>query len=31
MHLNGASQWLYNGIQLVEVQAKMKLGEYYAL
>jgi hypothetical protein len=31
MHLNCASQWLYNGVQLVEVQVKMKLGEYYAL
>jgi hypothetical protein len=31
MHLNCASQWLYNGVQLVEVQVNMKLGEYYAL
>jgi hypothetical protein len=31
MHLNCASQWLYNGVQLVEVQVKMKVGEYYAL
>ncbi|MFJ4054393.1 T6SS effector BTH_I2691 family protein [Pseudomonas sp. NPDC089743] len=30
-HLNSASQYLYNGVHLVELQVKMKLGEYYAL
>ena len=29
--LNTASQWLYNDVQLVELQVKMKLSEYYAL
>jgi hypothetical protein len=29
--LNSASQLLYNGIHLVEVQVRMKLGEYHAL
>ncbi|MGC3894846.1 T6SS effector BTH_I2691 family protein [Pseudomonas urmiensis] len=31
MRLNCASQWLYNGVQLVELQVQMKLSEYYAL
>lgn len=31
MRLNSASQWLYNGVQLIEFQVKMKLSEYYAL
>ncbi|WAB96794.1 hypothetical protein OSW16_19925 [Pseudomonas putida] len=30
-HLNSASQYLYNGVHLVELQVKMKLSEYYAL
>jgi len=29
--LNSASQYLYNGVHLVELQVQMKLGEYYAL
>ncbi|MGH8386688.1 MAG: T6SS effector BTH_I2691 family protein [Pseudomonas sp.] len=29
--LNSASQLLYNGVHLTELQVKMKLGEYYAL
>jgi hypothetical protein len=29
--INSASQLLYNGIHLTELQVKMKLGEYYAL
>jgi hypothetical protein len=29
--LNSASQLLYNGIHLIEVQVRMKLGEYHAL
>ncbi|MBI6895465.1 hypothetical protein JET64_01445 [Pseudomonas putida] len=31
MRLNSASQWLYNGVQLIELQVQMKLSEYYAL
>jgi len=30
-HLNSATQFLYNGVQLIELEVKMKLGEYYAL
>ncbi|MFK0312883.1 T6SS effector BTH_I2691 family protein [Pseudomonas sp. NPDC090233] len=30
-HLNSASQRIYNGVHLVELQVQMKLGEYYAL
>ena len=30
-HLNSATQYLYNGVQLIELEVKMKLGEYYAL
>lgn len=30
-HLNSAIQFLYNGVQLIELEVKMKLGEYYAL
>ncbi|MFK3815168.1 T6SS effector BTH_I2691 family protein [Pseudomonas sp. NPDC089407] len=30
-HLNGATQFLYNGVHLIEMEVKMKLGEYYAL
>ncbi|WP_460418666.1 T6SS effector BTH_I2691 family protein [Pseudomonas sp. microsymbiont 2] len=31
IRLNSASQWLYNGVQLIELQVRMKLSEYYAL
>ncbi|MDD0974696.1 apolipoprotein A1/A4/E family protein, partial [Pseudomonas sp. TNT2022 ID681] len=31
MRLNTASQWLHNGVKLVELQLEMKLSEYYAL
>ncbi|MFT0870222.1 hypothetical protein ABZO33_26640, partial [Pseudomonas sp. CAM1A] len=31
LRLNSASQWLYNGVQLIELQVQMKLSEYYAL
>lgn len=31
LRLNTASQWLYNGVQLIELQVQMKLSEYYAL
>ncbi|WP_460415879.1 T6SS effector BTH_I2691 family protein [Pseudomonas sp. microsymbiont 2] len=31
MRLNCSSQWLYNGVQLIELQVRMKLSEYYAL
>ncbi|HFL2189733.1 TPA: T6SS effector BTH_I2691 family protein [Pseudomonas putida] len=30
-HLNSATQFLYNGVHLIELEVKMKLGEYYAL
>ncbi|MEN5303544.1 T6SS effector BTH_I2691 family protein [Pseudomonas sp. TWI628] len=30
-HLNSASQRVYNGVHLIELQVQMKLGEYYAL
>ncbi|MBH3411338.1 T6SS effector BTH_I2691 family protein, partial [Pseudomonas putida] len=30
-HLNSASQRIYNGVHLIELQVQMKLGEYYAL
>ena len=30
-HLNSATQYLYNGVHLIELEVKMKLGEYYAL
>ncbi|RII76644.1 T6SS effector BTH_I2691 family protein [Pseudomonas monteilii] len=30
-HLNCATQFLYNGVHLIELEVKMKLGEYYAL
>ncbi|MCC9005125.1 T6SS effector BTH_I2691 family protein [Pseudomonas putida] len=30
-HLNSATQLLYNGVHLIELEVKMKLGEYYAL
>ncbi|QDY39075.1 T6SS effector BTH_I2691 family protein [Pseudomonas putida] len=30
-HLNSATQFLYNGVNLIELEVKMKLGEYYAL
>lgn len=30
-HLNSATQFLYNGVHLIEMEVKMKLGEYYAL
>ncbi|EKT4560476.1 hypothetical protein QEM42_001631 [Pseudomonas putida] len=30
-HLNSATQFLYNGLHLIELEVKMKLGEYYAL
>ncbi|MFJ4445150.1 T6SS effector BTH_I2691 family protein [Pseudomonas sp. NPDC089422] len=30
-YLNSASQRLYNGVHLIELQVQMKLGEYYAL
>ncbi|WP_406819144.1 T6SS effector BTH_I2691 family protein [Pseudomonas sp. KnCO4] len=30
-HLNSVTQYLYNGVQLIELEVKMKLGEYYAL
>ncbi|MFF7063720.1 T6SS effector BTH_I2691 family protein [Pseudomonas sp. NPDC008258] len=29
--LNSATQYLYNGVHLIELEVKMKLGEYYAL
>ncbi|QCI11861.1 hypothetical protein E6B08_11040 [Pseudomonas putida] len=31
LRLNTASQLLYNGVHLIELQVPMKLGEYYAL
>ncbi|WP_258909127.1 T6SS effector BTH_I2691 family protein [Pseudomonas putida] len=30
-HLNSATLFLYNGVHLIELEVKMKLGEYYAL
>ncbi|MFV3292542.1 T6SS effector BTH_I2691 family protein [Pseudomonas sp. NY11955] len=30
-HLNSATQFLYNGVHLIELEVKIKLGEYYAL
>ncbi|AJQ46820.1 T6SS effector BTH_I2691 family protein [Pseudomonas putida] len=30
-HLNSTTQFLYNGVHLIELEVKMKLGEYYAL
>jgi hypothetical protein len=30
-HLNSASQRIYNGVHLIELQVQMKVGEYYAL
>jgi len=30
-HLNSATQFLYNGVHQIELEVKMKLGEYYAL
>jgi hypothetical protein len=30
-HLNSATQRVYNGVHLIELQVQMKLGEYYAL
>jgi hypothetical protein len=30
-HLNSATQFLYNGVHLIELEVRMKLGEYYAL
>ncbi|MGE8323587.1 MAG: T6SS effector BTH_I2691 family protein [Pseudomonas sp.] len=30
-HLNSATQFLYNGVHLMQLEVKMKLGEYYAL
>ncbi|MBO2893432.1 T6SS effector BTH_I2691 family protein [Pseudomonas asiatica] len=30
-HLNSATQFLYNGVHLIELEVQMKLGEYYAL
>ncbi|MFK0033113.1 T6SS effector BTH_I2691 family protein [Pseudomonas monteilii] len=30
-HLNSATQYFYNGVHLIELEVKMKLGEYYAL
>ena len=30
-HLNSATQFLYNGVHLIELEVKMKLGEYHAL